>query len=138
MAEFAGQQGNNFLTIGFCQVNPFTVCRDKSGEILASCALQHFGGFNRNRQWIVDDIGPLRQAVKALLLGNEAVRTRHQRCFDFSVEQHFKGVLIGAEQVQFDVAVYLKMGKPVKRFGKRHAARWALTTCNGLTLEILE
>ena len=123
MAKLAGQQRDNFFAIGFRMANPFPVRGDESCEILAPFALQCFGGFDRNRQRVIDDFGPRRHAVKALLLGDETVGPRHQCRLDFFIEQHLKGILIGAEKLQLDISVNRETGRLLEMF--RRTARRA-------------
>ena len=75
----------------------------KRRKILSPLSQQGRGGFDRNWQWIIDDVGPVGDSFESSFFRPETIGPRQQRRTYFSADQEIESLLIAVWQLEYQI-----------------------------------
>src|SRR5215475_11391357 len=138
MTKSFAKQSDGFSTMSFHIANALPVGLQKSSEIFSPFSQECRGRFNRNWQWIIDDVGPVSDSLKSSLFCPEPIGSWQQCRTYFPLDQKIKSLLIAFGQLQYQIFPDPKLRPFAEGFRYRRISRRALSTSKNFSLEITD
>src|SRR5262245_34788681 len=118
--------------MSFHKTNPLAMGLQKCRKILSPFPQQHCGRFDRNRQRVIDDIGPVGDSFESSFFRPEAIGPREQRRTYFSANQELESLLIAIWQFQYEIFPNAQLRALSKSLRYRRQSGRAFSTYNRL------